>query len=237
MKPRLAAFVLVFVSVGLGCSSKVDSATVAEDAALDTSPADTSTADVVDTTDAPVDAPMDADKAAMCASTFGTALTASFGRIDGTVVAVVPPTNMTCAMPNGTHVVVQVKMGGDVYRMVVNVQSDRGTDLDVRTQTIDHALIGVPWSEGWHTGSGVDYATALGVHSTSGFVPVKMDALVTKITDAIEVGAPISVYATSSGGASAHLVHRNGGGSDGAIVLDPKGSPKWMLFHFADQTF
>ena len=58
------------------------------------------------------------------------------------------------------------------------------------------------------------------------------------IADAIPLGEKISVYATSSGGASAHEVHRNHGNDDGTIVLGPDTAhPKMMLFSFADQTF
>ena len=70
-------------------------------------------------------APPDAttDKSAACASTFGQSLTNAFGRLDGTILAVVFPGNQTCAAPNSTHVVLQVTMGGAAYRMVVNVMS------------------------------------------------------------------------------------------------------------------
>src|SRR5262247_3992728 len=73
----------------------------------------------------PPDASPDAstDKSAACASTFGTALTNAFGRLDGTILAVVMPGNMRCAMPNSTHVVLQVTTNGAAYRMVINVLS------------------------------------------------------------------------------------------------------------------
>lgn len=177
------------------------------------------------------------DKAAACASTFGAALTNAFGRLDGTVLAVVPPAHPTCAMPNGTHLVLQVTAGGAAYRMVVNVQSDIGPDLRVSFAIVDHALPGVPFRDGWHPGETLDYAATLGLHSTA-FTPEEMAPLVARITDAIPLGGNVSVYATSSGGASAHLVHRNGANHDGAIVLDPTGpSPRFLLFRFADQSF
>lgn len=177
------------------------------------------------------------DKAAACANTFGAALTNAFGRLDGTVLAVVPPAHPTCAMPNGTHLVLQVTSGGAAYRMVVNVQSDIGPDLRVSFATVDHALPGVPFQDGWHPGESLDYAATLGLHSAA-FTPEEMAPLVARITDAIPLGANVSVYATSSGGASAHLVHRNLANRDGAIVLDPTGpSPRFLVFRFADQTF
>src|SRR5262249_23663455 len=67
------------------------------------------------------------DKSAPCASTFGSALTDAFGRLDGTVVAVVPPNDQACAQPNMTHLVLQVEMEGAVYRMVLDVLSNQGS--------------------------------------------------------------------------------------------------------------
>ncbi|MBI2391191.1 MAG: hypothetical protein HYV09_16495 [Deltaproteobacteria bacterium] len=155
------------------------------------------------------------DKSATCASEFGTTLTNSFGRADGTVTAIVGPTVTTCAWPNDDHVVLQMKMNGAIYRAVD------------------------PWSEGWHPGVALDYASMLGVHAgPSGFVPYEMLPLSKEIESAIDLGTKVSVYAWSSGGASAHKIHRNGTNTDGAIVLDPGGGrPRWLLFHFADQTF
>ncbi|MFO0755578.1 MAG: hypothetical protein U0359_03765 [Byssovorax sp.] len=177
------------------------------------------------------------DKAKDCASTFGDALTNSFGRLDGTVLAVVQPSNPTCAQPNGTHLVLQVLMGGAAYRMVVNVKSDSG-DPDVYYQALPHAMPAPAWADGWHTGVGLDYANDLGVHADASFTQHTMLELVQIVTDAISLGSKISVYATSSGGASAHLVHRNGSNHDGAIVIDPDGaSPTMLLFHFDNQSF
>lgn len=179
------------------------------------------------------------DKAAACASEFGAALTSAFGRADGTVTAIVAPTVTTCAMPNDDHVVLQIKIDGAIYRMVINVQSTRGSDLRVRLASVDHAPVGEPWAEGWHPGVALDYASMLDIHAGDArFVPYEMLPLSEQIENAIDLGAKVSVYAWSSGGASAHKVHRNGGSADGAIVVDPSGAkPKWLLFHFADQTF
>lgn len=53
----------------------------------------------------------------------------------------------------------------------------------------------------------------------------------------MRVGARASVYAQGDGGSSAHLVHRNGHYDDGAVVLDPAGSPRFLVFHFDGQSF
>lgn len=176
-------------------------------------------------------------KAADCDTTFGTELTNAFGRLDGVVTAVVQPQDQQCAGVNGDHVVIEAKMNGATYRLVVNIQSDFG-DPQVRYQVIDHALPPPAWSEGWHTGLVVDYVTTFGVHADASFKPYPLADLSKIVTDAIPIGEKISVYAESSGGSSAHKVHRNAGKTDGAIVLDPEGAlPRVLLFHFANQTF
>lgn len=176
------------------------------------------------------------DKAKDCASTFGDALTDSFGRVDGTVLAVVKPTDTECPLPNDDHVILQVTMNGAVYRMVINVLSN-GADPDVRFQELDHPMVGGPWSEGWHTDAALDYTGDLGLHSGVGFEPVPMAQLSDRIADEITLGAKVSVFCTSSGGASSHLIHRNGQQHDGAIVLDPDTNPRWLVFHFSNQGF
>ncbi len=179
-------------------------------------------------------------KDADCAATFGDALTNDFGRVDGTVVAIVEPGNTRCAMPNSDHVIVQVEMLGDVYRMVVNVQSDQLPPEIWMLPVTGIPLPAPAFEEGWHTGLALDYPADLDVHSDDAFAATDLEDAVTTIADAIEVGAPISVYGSSSGGnyaGSAHLIHRNGGGEDGALVIDPTGEPTWLLFRFDEQTF
>ncbi|MFT3775381.1 MAG: hypothetical protein QM820_59300 [Minicystis sp.] len=177
------------------------------------------------------------DKAKDCAATFGQALTASFGRLDGTVLAVVKPSDTQCPLPNSDHLILQVVMNGEPYRLVVNIKSDFGSP-DVFYRTLDHALPGPAWAEGWHTGLGLDYVADFGVHADASFTAHPLSELADIVTDAITLGQKVSVYADSSGGSSAHKVHRNGSNLDGAIILDPDGpAPKALLFHFATQSF
>ncbi|MDI1429658.1 hypothetical protein [Polyangium sorediatum] len=176
------------------------------------------------------------DKAKDCADTFGDALTSAFGRADGTVLAIVKPTDTQCAMPNDDHVVVQVVMNGKAYRMVVNVESSFG-DPNVRYLETSHVLPGPVWEEGWHPGLSLDYVNDLGVQAEA-FTPYDLPTLSDMIADVIPLGEKISVYAHSSGGASAHKVHRNSAAQDGVIVLDPEGAaPKMLLFRFSNQVF
>jgi len=191
-------------------------------------------------TDGSLDAATDVDKAAPCAATFGSSLTNAFGRIDGTVLAVVPPNDQTCALPNSTHLVVQVAISGVAYRMVVDVLSDELSDSgspDVYFDEIDAPLAAGAWSEGWHPGVALDYVTTLAVHDTS-FTAMSQADLVAKITSELTLGAHVSIFATSDGEPnSAHLVHRNLTNADGAIVVNPETSPHYLLMHFWEQSF
>jgi len=174
-----------------------------------------------------------------CASAFGDKLTVGFGRIDGIVYAVQKPSDTQCVMPNNDHVIVQVLMNGAVYRLVVNVESN-GADPNIRYAAAPHALPAPAFAEGWHTGLALDYPTDLDLHNAA-FSPHTLEEAVTKIAAEVKVGDPISVYAQSGAGRpeSAHLIHRNGATTkkDGAIVVSPTTQPKFLAFHFSDQTF
>jgi hypothetical protein len=174
-------------------------------------------------------------KASNCASTFGNALGAGFGRFDGTLRAVVPPGDNDCAMPNSDHVIVEVDANGSTYRMVVNVLSD-SDQPDVLSLTKSAPLSGIAFTPGWNANQLFDYVTTLGVHSTD-FTSHSEANHVQNITDSLTIGADLSVFASSDGGASAHLVHRNATNTDGAIVVDPTGSPRYLLFAFSEQSF
>jgi len=177
-------------------------------------------------------------KADRCASTFGNGLTRAFGRLDGTVLAVVTPEDQQCAKPNSDHVVLQVLVNGSAYRMVINVQSS-SSEPRVFFREVDRAMVGAPWEEGWHPNVGLDYVADLDQHGP--FTPYPMGELVAMVESAIALDDKVSVFATSSGGTradSAHLIHRNGRGNDGAVVLGAASShPHWLLFHFDQQTF
>jgi hypothetical protein len=212
-----------------------------EDAAtsMDASAVDAGYADATPIDAAAMDAePLPSDKAARCASTFGDALTNSFGRLDGTIWAVVPPKHPTCAMQNGTHLVLQVLTNGKVYRMVVNLRSTQGTDLRPQFLALDHPLEGGSFAEGWHPNASLDYAKTLGLKSDA-FAPLDFDPLWMTVADALPLGAKVSVFAHSVDRVeSAHKIHRNSKSQDGAIVVqEPNKSPKYLVFHFAEQVF
>ncbi len=177
-------------------------------------------------------------KDAACASTFGQELgSVGYARFDGTVVAVVAPAHPTCPLPNSTHAVVQIRMHDAVYRMVVRMVSSQGTERRMFATTLDAPLPGDPWSDGWHTAS-LDYVTDLGLHADA-FTPHNTADTTQALTDALTLGAPVSIFATAEDKPdSAHLVHREGDHHDGAIVVDPTGpSPHWLLYRFAEDSF
>ncbi len=187
--------------------------------------------------DAPSDAFVPTGK---CADAFGSGLTEGFGRIDGVVYAVQKPSDTMCTLPNRDHVILQVLMNSAVYRLVVNVQSDRaGADPKIRIATLPHALPPPAFAEGWHLGAELDYVTTLGAHSDATFTALTLDEATTKLAADLKVGDPVAVYGTSGAGRpeSAHLIHRNKTNADGAIVVSPGSAPKFLLFHFDSQTF
>ncbi len=172
------------------------------------------------------------DKARACASQFGALFTKANGRADGTLVAVVRPVDTQCTAPNGTHVVLQLRMLGQVQRLVASVDGIGAT-------TVHAPLKGVPWSEGWHVTDTLDYPTDFAVHS-SDFTDLAQNAAVDFICEKLELGAPVSVYAYSDGTSpsSAHQIHFVDRYPDGAIVVNPtSANPTWLLFRYPNQVF
>ncbi|HEU0031737.1 MAG TPA: hypothetical protein VFQ53_13965 [Kofleriaceae bacterium] len=182
------------------------------------------------------DAPPFVDKSGPCVGTFGSDLPNGFGRLDGTIVAVLAPGNTTCARPNDTHMIIEVRSGGEVYRMVVAVVSAVGNP-DMALAERDAALSGPAWSDGFHLDAPLDYVQTLDLHRLD-FTATPMSDLVAIINDQLELGARVSVYATVEDiPDSAHLIHRNQTNQDGAIVIDPDTAPHYLLLRFDNQLF
>lgn len=235
----ISPFVIALVSVGIGvaCSSEDPVSRGKRD--KEEIEADASSEPDASSSELDAAAALDADKGERCAATFGSALTAPYGRLDGTVLAIVVPGNEACAKPNGDHAIVQLSMGGEAYRVVINVESDRGDDSKVRVRELSHALLGPAYAEGWHTDASLDYVADLGLHSTDPeWSAEDLPTLVKTIEDALVLDETASAFVSTSGGDSSHLVHRNKAGRDGALVLGANGpSPRWLVFHFATQEF
>jgi hypothetical protein len=167
-----------------------------------------------------------------CTTQLGSALSPTYGRLDGFLVALVQPGSSGC---NGdsSHLHLQVLSNGAVYDVAVNVGSSSMSD--VHSTTIDLAL--QPWAEGWHTSVTEDYVS-LGVHSNQLPLEASEQQLATDITADLATANHISIFATGYGPDGMHLVHRNGGGADGMIVTKPLSTPSHArLFSFSSQTF
>lgn len=185
-------------------------------------------------------------KATGCAANdeLGSSIEPGFGRGDGTVTAVVPPTEMHCeASCNPTHLTVEVAIAGKPHRFVVTMRDKYSDDHEMfYLAKAGLPLAGPAWSEGWHNSKddggdafALDYVTTLGVHAGD-FASHPRDELAALVSDQLAIGAKVSVFATSGGDDyRAHLVHRyakKGDGRDGAIVVDPDGAPTHLLFFY-----
>jgi hypothetical protein len=225
-----SSLAIVACSGSSSSSSPIDDAGAGGEAAASDAPAASSDASP-DTSDASV------DKSAPCVSSFGQAIgSVGFARFDGKVVAILAPGNKTCPAPNSTHLVLELALSGAVYRMVVDVDDVAATGT-IHSRTITHTMVGGPWQDGWHAVA-LDYVTDLGQNATD-FASTPTAGAVEAITNALDLGAHVSVFATAQGeNDSAHLVHRNLTKQDGAIVLDvDAATPTWLLFSFSDQSF
>lgn len=174
-----------------------------------------------------------------CTSNFGQLLGAAgtYGRLDGFLVAVVPPSGMSSCNADTSHVHLQVRMNGAVYDVAVDATDGMtGTD-DVHTTQIVHDMPNLPWAEGWHAPVNSDYTT-LGLHSTDLPFQTKQQVIDDLNADFTTTNH-ISVYmVTYTGGSGGHLVHRNGNGRDGMIVTEPLSSPaKLRVLSFTNVVF
>jgi hypothetical protein len=171
-----------------------------------------------------------------CTGTFGSAMTATFGRLDGFLVAIVNPNTTTSCRGDDNHIHLQVKVNGGIEDIAVNSASTTGNP-DVDFRTVSAALRGGAWTEGWHPGQTLDYATNLGV--TSGSFTEENQTQLTQLVDSALANANhVSIFTTGFDGTGGHLIHRQGGGHDGAIVINPTtSSPTYLLFHFTTQSF
>ena len=213
---RLFGLLLLFV----GCGS---SPSAPDAAALDATP-DAARMHVDDGT--PMRRP--------CTNNFGTGVTQAFGRLDGILVAIIPPGNSPCNA-DSNHVHLQILANGAVYDAAVNVGSDTGVE-DVTTASRELSLPGPAWAEGWHTGFGTSYIS-LGIHATD--LTLQTAAQNTSAIQAdLATANHISVFGTGYGPGGIHLVHHQTSQRDGMIVREPLSEPGIArLFAFDNQPF
>jgi hypothetical protein len=169
-----------------------------------------------------------------CTNQLGTAMSQEFGRLDGILVAIVPPGNGNCNA-DSSHIHLQVRTNGAVYDISVNVGA--GAMQDVHSTTRDMKMPGPAWDEGWHPAIGNDYV-ALGIRSTD--LPLLTAAQLTSdLMTELATANHISVFTIGYGPDGGHLVHRNGSGRDGLLITKPlaSSSARVRMFSFTGQTF
>ncbi len=176
-----------------------------------------------------------------CAPITGTAINGSYGRLDGFLRSVIPPGHACGGDAN--HVHLRVEANGQVYDFAVNIFSDQQPATpDVYYLEKDAALASGPWVEGWHSsGVSLDYPTNLKA-TANDFTQTPSAPLASKVAAALQSANHISVYASpytgTDSGRGADKVHRNGGGHDGAVVVNPTASTShFLMFHFSGQAF
>jgi len=167
-----------------------------------------------------------------CTNSFGTALTKNFGRLDGILVAIVPPGGSSCNA-DADHLHLQIEANGATYDVAININGAPG---DVRTTTRDVALPGPVWGQGWHTGLPIAYPS-MGVHA--GDLTTRTSAqLVSDLMADLSTVNHISLFAIGYGPEGAHNVHRNDFNHDGLVITQPLSTPSHArLFSFSTQTF
>ncbi len=227
----LAAFLVAAIAIApLGCGGDKLSANT-------TTIGDTPDVDVVDpdagADDAPVIPPFDdgSPTRMACTSKLGKGLVpANHGRLDGQLVAIVPPKTKRCPSDD-THLHLQVLVAGSIYDIAINLDGYEG-EIDVK-------LPGPPFAEGWHPTVDLDYPTDLGLHSPA-LTLTGIPVILARLTSVLEKANHISIWGTPYPGSDgAHLIHRTGGlKEDGAIVINPSAPLAHVLaFRFETNTF
>jgi len=171
-----------------------------------------------------------------CTGSFGSAMTATFGRLDGILVSIVPINGSSTCRGDDNHVHLQVRVNGNIEDIAVNTASTTGNP-DVDVLTITAPLRGGAWSEGWHPGQTLDYATSLGL-SSGDFTERTPTQVASLVTSTLANANHVSIFTTGFDSTGGHLIHRQGSNHDGAIVINPlSANPEYLLFHFTTQTF
>jgi hypothetical protein len=161
-----------------------------------------------------------------CTGNFGSGLSATFGRMDGFLVSVLPPGGSRTCNGDARHVHLQVMIQGSVYDVAVNT--------DTLEATRDLQLPGGPWSEGWNTSIGFDY-TQVGLHSSDFTTPSDAAGAIESF---VATANHVTIFATGYGPTGAHDVHRHPATGDGAIIIDPLSStPHGLFFRFSTDSF
>jgi hypothetical protein len=166
----------------------------------------------------------------------GTIVNSTHGRLDGTLVYVVPVGGSGKCNGDESHVHLQVEVTGLVYDVAVDIGSLPSDEVGLYTETIP-----VPsgtWTEGWHATDDLSYPS-LSLSSTQ-FPIADPSAVASQVVALLDSVSKVSIFCEGyTEGNGCHDVHYvNGNAEDGAIVLDPTSATSPVLFfRFQGQTF
>ena len=163
-----------------------------------------------------------------CSSTLGMGLSPDHGRLDGTLVSIVPQTGAHCSS-DPDHLHLQVRMNGANYDIAINLDGLEGE--------IDAPLPGIPFAEGWHP-MDLDYVTDFKLHS-SALTVTTAASIRARVISQLTNANHISVFGTGYPGSDgAHDIHRKVTGHDGALVINPLAATAHVIaFRFSTDTF
>ncbi len=166
----------------------------------------------------------------------GRLINSHHGRLDGTLVYVLPVGGSGKCNGDGNHVHLQVEVAGLVYDVAVDIGAS-SDEVGLYQDTV--TLPGGAWSEGWHGSDDLSY-TSLQLKSSM-FPTAAPSSVASQLESLLANTSKISIFCTgyTPGDNGCHDVHyQNGSSTDGAIVLDPTLSPAPMLFfRFSGQSF
>lgn len=165
----------------------------------------------------------------------GTAVSSSYGRLDGTLVYVVGIGQGHACNGDDSHVHLQIEVSGNVYDVAVDIGTTKDeVGLDEQSITVP----GGTWAEGWHGSDAMSYKS-IGVSSSS--MPLTApNAVGSQLESLLVSTSKISIFCMGyAQGNGCHDVHYDdGSGKDGAIVVDPTSdSSPVVFFRFSSQSF
>jgi hypothetical protein len=158
----------------------------------------------------------------------GTAVNTTHGRLDGTLVYVLPVGGSSKCNGDSSHVHLQIEVSGSVYDVAVDV-GQTGDEVGMYQENL--AVPGGAWAEGWHSADSLTYSS-IGV--TSSELPTSTPATIaSQVESLLASTTKISIFCEgyTPGDNGCHDVHyEDGNGKDGAIILDPTAATSPVLF-------
>ncbi len=234
MRRTWLALGVVAAAPWVGCGGSTES-TAADGGATDASSADSVSPGADASQDVALEAAARNSACTPLSQQTGKLVDTEHGRLDGTLVYVLPVGGSQECNGDDSHVHLQVEVSGLVYDVAVDIGAT-GDEVGLYEETL--AVPGGAWAEGWHGADSLSYPT-LGVKATELPIVSPTD-VASQVESLLESTSQISIFCTGyTQDNGCHDVHyENGNGEDGAIVLDPTGAMSPMLFfRFQGQSF